>query len=69
MVLTRWVTLDLRHGDLTALAEIAKGWREPTDSRVARLKRRQFVAVGRDGRIRVTVRGQIALLVRRVTRR
>jgi hypothetical protein len=69
MVLTRWRTLDLRRGDLTALAEIAKGWYEPTDSRIARLKRRQFVSVGRDGQIRVTVRGHMALMVWRLTKR
>jgi hypothetical protein len=63
------VTLDLRLGDLTALAQIGKGWEQPTDSRVARLKRRQFVSVGRDGRIRVTLRGRIALMVRRATKR
>jgi hypothetical protein len=40
MVLTRWATVDLRHGDLTALAEIAKGWGQPTDTCIARLKRR-----------------------------
>jgi hypothetical protein len=69
MILTRWATFDLRHGDLTALAEIAKGWDQSTDSRMARLKRRQFVSVGRDGQIRVTLRGHLALMVRRVIKR
>jgi hypothetical protein len=63
------VTLDLRLGDLTALAAIAEGWEQPTDSRITRLKRRQFVSAGRDGRIRVTLRGRIALMVRRATKR
>jgi hypothetical protein len=63
------VTLDLRLGDLTALAAIAKGWDEPTDSRITRLKRRQFVSAGRDGRVRVTLRGHMALVVRRITKR
>jgi hypothetical protein len=69
MVLTRWLTFDLRHGDLTALAEIAKGWDRPTKSRVARLKRRQFVSVGHDGQVHVTVRGHVALMARRATKR
>jgi hypothetical protein len=33
------------------------------------LKRRQFVSVGRDGQIRVTLRGHLALMVRRVIKR
>jgi hypothetical protein len=69
MVLTRWVTFALRHGDLTELAEIARGWYEPNESQMTRLKRRQFVSVGRDGRVRVTLRGHMALMVRRATER
>ncbi len=64
MVLRRWATRDLRRGDLTALAEAAKGWAQPNDSCIQRLKRRHFLLVKSDGQFVVTFRGHLALMLR-----
>jgi hypothetical protein len=62
----QWTTRKLRHGDLTALHDIAAGTR-PNESRIKRLRRRGFVAQRKSGRVAVTARGRFALLVRRLS--
>jgi hypothetical protein len=65
--LQAWTTRKLRYGDLTALSNIAHGsW--PEDERVRRLSRRGFVVCRRSGRLAVTGRGRIALMIRRLSR-
>lgn len=68
MVIRRWATRDLRRGDLTALAEIAKGWAQPTDSCIQRLKRRHFILVKSDGQVVLTFRGHLAVRARHLGR-
>lgn len=56
----QWATRDLRAGDLSALADVAKGSALDSGTRTERLRRRGFLA--RRGRT-ITFRGRLALLV------
>jgi len=64
----RWSTRKLRSGDLTALAAIADGSAAVAEC-VDRLARRRFVAKKPDGRIVVTLRGHMALVIKRARSR
>lgn len=64
----RWLTKNLRPGDLTALSDIARThWDAPQAERVERLNRRGFVTKKADKPV-VTLLGRAALLVRQVTK-
>lgn len=65
MVLKRWATRHLRSGDLSALAALARTGAKPHNVSLQRLSRRRFVATVPGGITGVTLRGQVALLVRR----
>ena len=60
-----WATYGLQDGDLTALASIAAATGRQDESRVTRLKRRGFAVERKDKSIAVTLRGRLALLVKR----
>ena len=65
----RWITRDLRRGDLYALIEVASGVRPDglTIDQADRLKARGMVRV--DGRhFRATLKGRFALLLRQLFR-
>jgi hypothetical protein len=59
-----WATDDLQTGDLTALGAIASRRTQPKDDTLRRLFDRRFVSV-RGGKINLTLRGQVALMIRR----
>jgi hypothetical protein len=70
VVLRRWATRDLRHGDLTTLSAVAIGSLiDASDTSIQRLQRRQFVLVKPDGQIVLSFRGRLALMIRRRMRR
>jgi hypothetical protein len=58
-----WATRSLHSGDLSALSAIASGFRAE-DARLKRLSRRGFVYQRDNGRITVTPRGRMALIIR-----
>ena len=62
--LREWATDDLQTGDLTALGAVASRRTQPKDDTLRRLFNRHFVSV-RGGQINVTLRGQVALMIRR----
>lgn len=66
MIPKRWVTRKLQKGDLRALADIRRGNGASPD-KIGRLALRKFVRVPMNGRAKVTMRGRLALLVRRLT--
>ncbi len=65
MVFRRWATQGLRTGDLTALFALAQAGTEPNDGATERLERRGFIKRDRDGRISLTLRGRVAVMIRR----
>ncbi len=65
MGLKRWSTRKLRPGDLTALAAIADGSAAPKETSVNRLAQRHFITRKADGRMAVTARGHVALMIAR----
>jgi hypothetical protein len=65
MVFKWWATRKLRSGDLTALAQVASGEQKPREVSVGRLSQRRFVAVRPSGEVSVTLRGHVALMIRR----
>jgi hypothetical protein len=70
MLVRDWTTRGLRRGDLTALAAIARGRRPSEQNRRERLARRGFIdTASDDGPSFVTLRGRVALLLRKMTRR
>jgi hypothetical protein len=58
-----WATRNLHSGDLSALSAIAGGFKAEK-ARLQRLSRRGFVAERDNGRVTVTPRGRVALIVR-----
>jgi hypothetical protein len=64
MGLFKWATRGLQVGDLSALRELARGWRPPEQDQMERLLSRGFVKTGDDGRSAVTLLGRVALYVR-----
>lgn len=69
MVIKKWATQGLHHGDLTALDAISKGSSPGEATRVARLERRHFVKMDEAGRAAVTVAGRLALGIKRAIMR
>jgi hypothetical protein len=65
MVFKWWATRKLRSGDLSALAQVANGGQKPREVSVERLSLRRFVAVQPSGEVSVTLRGHVALMIRR----
>jgi len=62
----RWTTAKLRQGDLTALARIADRQSFNLEqSQIKRLSERGFLRRKRDNDLAVTLRGRVALLIRR----
>jgi hypothetical protein len=63
----RWARKDLRPGDLTALLELTRGgrWNDPNSARLQRLRRRGFIKEHEGDRLRVTMKGRVALLLGR----
>jgi hypothetical protein len=64
-----WATQGLRSGDLTALAGIASGRRLPDGEPIERLRERRFVGVRADQSAVITLRGRLALLIKRFAMR
>jgi hypothetical protein len=65
----QWATQGLYRGDLTVLSAIAGGSAAFDESRVQRLRERRFIVIKSDGRIRMTVRGLAALMIRSRSRK
>lgn len=65
----QWATRGLYRGDLMALFAIAGGSPTFDELRVQRLRERGFIVIKSDGRIRVTIRGRAALMIRRRSRK
>jgi len=64
--LRRWAGRKLHRGDLTMLAAIAHGnATAPQQNSIDRLAQRHFVVQKSDGQFAVTLRGHMALIVRR----
>ena len=61
-----WATDKLRAGDLTALAAIATSRGHADEGRILRLQERGFIARQQDRSFRVTPRGRVALLIKRL---
>jgi hypothetical protein len=62
--LKEWATDELQTGDLKALGAIASRRTQPKDEILRRLFNRHFVSI-RGGKIDVTLRGRVALIIRR----
>lgn len=60
-----WVTHNLRSGDLTALSAVASGCATKDDERIRRLLQRGYI-VSKNGKLVITPRGRLALLIRRL---
>jgi hypothetical protein len=62
-----WARKDLQRGDLSALLELTDNsrWNDPNSARVQRLRDRGFIAKRSDDKVRVTMRGRVALLLGR----
>jgi hypothetical protein len=69
-ILNRWARKGLEHGDLGLLSEFARNdpWSQPDPDQVKRLKDRGLLANGTTGQPSVTLRGRIALSIRRYSR-
>lgn len=65
MSFRRWATRGLRAGDLTALAAFTHGGTAPNNGCADRLHRRGFIRRDASGRVAVTLRGRLALKIRR----
>jgi hypothetical protein len=63
-MLRDWAAHELQTGDLTALGAIASDRTKPKDETLRRLFKRRFVSV-RGGEIDVTLRGRVAVMIRR----
>ena len=68
MKFSDWARKELERGDLSTLSELAKGWGDPNPGRVERLNRRGFVAKKENQKLQVTLKGRLALWVRRHSR-
>ena len=56
---------DLQRGDLNALVELKRGWGAPSPARLERLGERGFIEELDDHKLRVTMKGRVALLLGR----
>jgi hypothetical protein len=63
-----WATRNLRRGDLTALATLARAGTSPDHDQWQRLEFRGFVRAKTNGRASVTAWGRLALLARNFSR-
>jgi hypothetical protein len=61
-----WATRDLKPGDLTTLVQIGQGAAGHDEERVKRLSRRGFVERDASGRIKLTAKGRLASIIKRV---
>jgi hypothetical protein len=70
MLFNQWARKELERGDLGTLSEVAKGrlLGSPNPDRIARLNRRGFVVKNSNDRLSVTLKGRVALWVRRHSR-
>jgi hypothetical protein len=70
MRLSRWARKGLRRGDLGTLAELANGapWSAAESNPIERLHGRGFVTKRANATFAITLKGHIALLVRRYVR-
>jgi hypothetical protein len=64
-----WARKDLQRGDLNALWEIKRGRGVPGTARLERLSDREFIEEFDGGKLRVTMKGRVALLLGRRARR
>lgn len=65
MILKKWLTYDLRRGDLHALVDIAAAnGRAPDLDQLERLNRRGFISY-KLNKAKLTAKGRLALLIRR----
>jgi len=60
-----WARKDLQRGDLNALVELKRGWGVPSPARLERLKDRSFIKELDEHKLRVTIKGRVALLLGR----
>jgi hypothetical protein len=60
-----WARKDLQRGDLNALVELKRGWGVPSPARRERLGDREFIEEDDHGKLRVTMKGRVALLLGR----
>ena len=60
-----WARKDLQRGDLNALVELKRGWGVPSPARLERLGERGFIEELDDHKLRVTMKGRVALLLGR----
>jgi hypothetical protein len=60
-----WARKELLRGDLNALRELKRGWGVPSPPRLERLWDREFIEKDDDGKLRVTMKGWVALLLGR----
>jgi hypothetical protein len=70
MKFSDWARKELERGDLSTLSELTKGtaWGDPNPGRTERLNRRGFVAKKENQKLQVTLKGRLALWVRRHSR-
>jgi hypothetical protein len=68
MKFSDWARKELERGDLSTLSELAKGWGDPNPAQIERLNRRGFVAKKENQKLQVTLKGRLALWVRRHSR-
>jgi hypothetical protein len=69
MKLSGWARKELERGDLSTLSELKKGTAWGTNpGRIERLNRRGFIAKKENEKLRVTLKGRLALWVRRHSR-
>lgn len=61
-----WATRDLKPGDLTTLIQIGRGATGHDEERVKRLSRRGFIERAPGGRIKLTAKGRVASIIKRV---
>jgi len=64
-----WATRALQSGDLTALAAIASGRGSHDGGPSERLRQRRFVRERADKSVVITLRGRLALLIKRFAMR
>jgi hypothetical protein len=60
-----WARKDLQRGDLNALRELKRGWGVPSPPRLERLWDREFIEEFDGGKLRITMKGRVALLLGR----
>jgi hypothetical protein len=65
MFLRDWARKDLQRGDLNALVELKRGWGVPSPARLERLSDRGFIEELDEHKLRVTMKGRVALLLGR----